>query len=1434
MCGIAGLLFSNPRHRVPPLLLDRMVDALTHRGPDDRGVHIDGSIGIGMRRLSIIDVAGGHQPMFSVDGRFAVVYNGECYNHQDLRGELAARGCRFSTNCDTEVVVHGAAVWGVRGLAQRMNGIYAFCVWDAQERRAYLVRDRLGVKPLYYFERNGRFAFSSELRSAMQCGWLEAKIDETALWGYLFYQFTPGDLTLVSGIRKLPPGCMLTWDAGRVSIDRYWDFPNEPEDRRAAREERVESLRALLWDTVERQMMSDVPIGCFLSGGLDSTIVACMMAKLSNHSVRTYSIGFPGMSDCDETGYFERMAAHIGAQHLTIDFSEQAIVDALPEFSWAMDEPVADPAMLPTYLLSRAAAREVKVVLTGEGADEVFAGYPYYRPLVFGAAAESHDERVQRFSRWWDTSRALSSRLGAFMPAPRNDVLSPVSRFPYAMDPRFIWNLIHPERRPSFDRLERFASRIEHEAISPLTNASPLQAGLALDTKLWLANDLMPKLDKMTMAHSLEGRVPFLDHRLVEFAFTLPGTFKVGPEHGKMILRDAVRGIIPDWMLFRVKHGFNVPLYQWFRGSLREFARESVLGSTLTDTGLFNRRALEALLIAHVELDINVARPLWELICLSRWFERLRREAADCAGALDATELVAEVQPPAPGPAEAIPAAESECVESGGNGRTGERRQPAAFAAADDGEDRGRCDIIVPVYEGVNYVRDLLRSVRRNTDYPYRILLIDDSANDATHAALLALAADDDRVELHRNERNVGFVATCNRGMEMARGEYVCLMNSDVIVAPGWLSRMVRCAESDSRIAIVNPLSNMCVNLSVPMAPGLNLNTMAQRVASVSRRRYPDITTAVGFCMLLKRRYVEQLGGFDPVYGRGYCEESDLCMRYTEAGLRVVAADDAFVYHKGCGSFGTWLERYQINRRIFDARWEEAYLRDYRAFLRRNPLQYVRDAVLRRTVAADEWSRGLADALDQDDRRFRFKTLRRLNGGARLPAAMSRDGNDGERRPATDARRAAAPDGAAAPTGAGDRTDAGLRVTRETLRQASRTPRTALDPEQRAVRYPTAQYVRQQPRGDGLRVTFLVADMPISGGITSIVQLAREMLIAGHDVRIATVTHELHPERFNLPSQPLVYPNRDELIRLFPPSDVVVATFWTTAHDYLPALRERYDCLSVYFLQDYEVYFYPESDVQTRRKVRSTYAMADRRIVKSRWLKELVESRHGTPCDIVHLGLDLGIFRNRKSSDRLGTPPRIVSVARPHDRRRGFAEAVETFSQVHAARPDVEFVFFGSTDAEMPSDLPFPWINAGRIQDLNKVAELIASCDVLIDSSLFQGFGRPGLEAMACGTACVLTSEGGINEYARHGHNCLMAPPGRPEPMAHAALRLLSDDAWRARLRENGLSTAQRYCHVDEARLHVELYRQWLDEKRTNCNWSQRAAGTAPLPSGVT
>ncbi|MCB9853795.1 MAG: asparagine synthase (glutamine-hydrolyzing) [Phycisphaerales bacterium] len=1361
MCGIAGILNAHRDDAVRAGVLDRMVDALTHRGPDDRGTFVDQNIGIGMRRLSIIDVAGGHQPMSGANGDVQIVYNGECYNHADLRKELAAAGHQFRTTCDTEVVLCGYLEWGIEELCKRLNGIYAFSIWDARKNRAYVVRDRLGVKPLYYVHRNRSFAFSSELRSLTHSALLQPRICETALWGYLAYQFTPDDQTLLAGAKKLLPGHYLEWHAGSISTHKYWTFPQQGEDASANLKERTEALRLLLWDIVERQMMSDVPIGCFLSGGLDSTIIACMMAKLADQPLRTFSIAFPGQADCDESNYFEDIAKGLGAKHQTIDFSDREVLDHLDEFAWAMDEPVADPAMLPTYLLSREASKQVKVVLTGEGADEVFAGYPYYRPFVMGRAPVHPMAIADQKRQWLNFSEQLSWRMGgAFFCGPRNNELSPISNFPYSMDSNFLWNLIHPDRRPPIDRAPQIVADIEARAMADMpTDASPLQRALALDTRLWLANDLMPKLDKMTMAHSLEGRVPFLDHRLVEMAFTLPGRFKVGAEHGKLILRDAVRDIIPTHMVNRVKHGFNVPLYQWFKGPLHGFARDTLLGGPLESLGLLDRRSVESLIVAHTEMDMNMARPLWQLICLTRWFDLLQRDMT--------TQARAHSDKP---------------MEFATRDSLNANSAPASLWARvpePEGTERDVCDIVMPIYDGVNYVRDAVRSILKNTDYPFRLILVDDSANDATYAALEEIEATDDRIELHRNEENLGFVQTANRGMALADAEYVCLINSDIMVAEGWLDAMIRCAQSDPAIAVVNPLSNMCVNLSVPMPPGYNMNTMAEQVAARSRRAYPALTTAVGFCMLVKRRYLNFFGGFDEIYGRGYCEESDFCMRLTEEGLRVVAADDAFVYHKGCGSFGTWIDRYLKNRKIFDARWEDAYLRDYHHFLKRNPLQYMRDALLRNTILETEWTRPAARALDRMDGVRRFESFR-------LPAqAVATNGS---------------------PTGE--------QFARNVVRQFHMRPRTLLDPTQRRVRYPTRSYLDRLPKSDRMRITFLIADsMPVCGGIISVSQLAREMVLEGHDVRLATVCRELEPERFNLPVQPLVYKDREELIRLFPESDVVIATFWTTAYDYIPSLRARYDFVSVYFVQDYEVYFYPEDDFVNRRKAAATYTMTDYRIVKSQWLKRLIEREHGASCDQIHLGLDLGIFRNRKSGDALGDPPRVMSVARPGVARRGFDEAVDAFRRVHAARPDVQFVFFGTEDEMMPKDLGFPYVNAGRLDDQNKVAQLIGSCDVLVDSSLFQGFGRPGLEAMACGTACVLTSEGGVNEYARDGENCLMVRPRDNAGMAQQILHLLDDHADRNRLRRSGLETAKSYCHVDEAQLHLEKYDEWIDRR---------------------
>jgi asparagine synthase (glutamine-hydrolysing) len=621
VCGITGIFNAHAEESVPPALLDRLVDGLAHRGPDDRGSLILGPIGLAARRLSIIDLAAGRQPMSTADGLVHLVCNGEIYNHLELRAELQARGNRFRTSCDIETILLGYREWGIDGLVARLNGIFAFALWDAAARVGHLCRDRLGVKPLYYVDRNGRLVFSSELRALATCGLLAPRVDDVALWGYLTYQFTPDERTLLAGTRKLAPGHILTWREGGTRQRRYWNLPSGGELAARDAGEHADRVEELVVDSIERQMMSDVPIGCFLSGGLDSTIVACTMARAAGRPPRTYSISFPDCPEVDESEHFERVAQQIGATHTTVALSEHEALESLSEVAWAADEPVADPAMLPTFLLSRAAARDVKVVLSGEGADEVFAGYPYYRP--FAAASRTPEAGG---GPGWKASAGLQRRRGlSTTPASR---ASRLSGFPYAIDPPLLWQLLHPDHRPDLSRLASLAERIETTAIAGLDGLSSLQAALAVDTKVWLANDLMPKLDKMTMAHSLEGRVPFLDHRLVELAFRLPAATKVGPEHGKLVLRHAMRGVIPDAVRLRRKQGFNVPLAAWFRSSLRDLLRDVLLGPTFLELGLFERRPLERLIDAHMDSGLDFARPLWQLLSLGCWLPRLYREMA--------------------------------------------------------------------------------------------------------------------------------------------------------------------------------------------------------------------------------------------------------------------------------------------------------------------------------------------------------------------------------------------------------------------------------------------------------------------------------------------------------------------------------------------------------------------------------------------------------------------------------------------------------------------------------------------------------------------------------------------------------------------------------------------------------------------------------------
>jgi O-antigen biosynthesis protein len=720
------------------------------------------------------------------------------------------------------------------------------------------------------------------------------------------------------------------------------------------------------------------------------------------------------------------------------------------------------------------------------------------------------------------------------------------------------------------------------------------------------------------------------------------------------------------------------------------------------------------------------------------------------------------------------------------------------------------CDIIIPVHNSLEAADDCLRSVLAYTPLPVAVTVVDDASDPYVAEWLQAIARSDPRVRILRNEQNQGFLRSVNRGISASTAPFVCLLNSDTIVTSGWLEGMLRCAESDPRIAVVNPVSNAATNLSVLMGPGLDVFTMAKAIARVSKRRYPDVVTAVGFCFLITRSAIDRFGGFDEVYGHGYCEESDYCMRVTGAGLRTVVADDVFVYHRGGATFGRSRERYLKNRATFDARWSARYEVEYPAFLRRDPLRYLRTAVNEYledpalvtrpgeqpqgqvahggsprqhlhphgplatlwVMTCDAWrrggARGLAAKIPVASLRLR-EALRRLRGRAALPGP--------------------------------------IEVATEQLSAAP------VDPEVRVRLFGTPEYSRNLPRARGLRVGVLVWGFDVCGGVLTLVELINGLVLDGHSVVIATLADEPPPGVFTLYASPLVFRSPDTLAAGLAEADldVVIATFWPTATEWVPAIRRRSPALRIaYFLQDYEAWFLREDDVAGRQRIIDSYCAVDVRIVTSRWLQAKV-AEHGHESTVIPIGIDPRVFYPRQPRLPAARPParpwRVLVQARPQDPWRGFANARKIFEVLARRRADIEAVFFGCTDAALADcHLPFRYQNEGIVADRNSVARLYSSCDILFDPSQFQAFGLPGIEAMACATPTVLPARGGILQYAEHEVNSLLVEPGDVEGSAAAIERLIDDEALRSRLVTGGLATAQRFTVQEMVRRHLLVY----------------------------
>src|SRR4051812_47329776 len=583
MCGISGFLNRDRERPADEALLRRMTDAIAHRGPDGSGSYFDGPLAVGHRRLSIIDLSSnGAQPMHNEDGTVTVTFNGEIYNYLTLRDELIARGHAFRSRCDTEVLVHGYEEWG-DALPERLAGMFAFAIWDARKQRLFLARDRLGKKPLYMHQGRERFVFGSEIKSLLEDPSVPRTLDSDALDLYLSARYVPAPLTMFSGIEKLPPGSSAVWQDGRLSVRRYWKTVFPPTADTRSDEELSRDLWKRVTDATEARLMADVPVGVFLSGGLDSSCIAAQMIDLRKQrgegGVKSFSVGYLAEDGSSELDQARRVAAALGTEHREVTVTAQDFERFLPELVWHLDEPVADAACVPLYYLSKRAREEVVVVLSGEGADEVLAGYPIYRTMLL-----------------MEKLRALSPLAAAALPVLRHPKARKYAR----------WATLPLEERYrgvsvafTDDEKLRLTGRGGDKLVQRLAREwaeteglSPLERMLELDRRVWLPDDLLVKADKMTMAASQELRVPFLDHRLIEWCAGLPEHVKLRGRSGKWLLRQAARARLRAECTAGGKRGFTVPVSNWFRKQLHGQLRDALLATDSLARTRFGEKAV--------------------------------------------------------------------------------------------------------------------------------------------------------------------------------------------------------------------------------------------------------------------------------------------------------------------------------------------------------------------------------------------------------------------------------------------------------------------------------------------------------------------------------------------------------------------------------------------------------------------------------------------------------------------------------------------------------------------------------------------------------------------------------------------------------------------------------------------------------------------------
>lgn len=628
MCGIVGLLDIRGKSEIDQQLLVRMNQTQEHRGPDEGEIYTEPGLGLGHRRLSIMDIASGQQPLFNEDGSVVVIFNGEIYNYRDLAKQLTAAGHQFKTHCDTEVIVHAWEEWGEQ-CVDHFRGMFAFGVWDRNQEVLFLARDRLGIKPMYYaLLDNGHFVFSSELKAILAHPEFKREMDPCAVEDYFAYGYIPEPKTIFQQASKLSPGFSLKLQRGQATIQpqKYWDVPFK-QQAAIDETEAMETLIAKLRESVDIHLMTEVPLGAFLSGGVDSSAVVAMMSGLMNEPVNTCSISF-GNPEFNESRYAQEVAERYHTNH-HVDQVEHDDFDLIDKLALLYDEPFADSSALPTYRVCELARQRVTVALSGDGGDENMAGYRRYRWYM-------HEEKL-RSSLPLAVRKPLFGLLGAIYPkadwAPRvfrakatfealaRDSIEGYFHSVSIMSDNMRKQLFAPGFRQELQNYRAVEVLQDYAKQSPTDD--PLSRVQYLDMKTYLVGDILTKVDRASMAHALEVRVPLLDHELVEWMSSLPAAVKLKHGEGKYIFKKSLEPYLSDNILYRNKMGFSVPLADWFRGPLRQHVRNTVLGPVLAETGIFNQAYLEEMVDSHQSGKRDYSAPLWTLMMFESFIRNI-------------------------------------------------------------------------------------------------------------------------------------------------------------------------------------------------------------------------------------------------------------------------------------------------------------------------------------------------------------------------------------------------------------------------------------------------------------------------------------------------------------------------------------------------------------------------------------------------------------------------------------------------------------------------------------------------------------------------------------------------------------------------------------------------------------------------------------------